>query len=151
MPLEEVGIERLERPEQPDRRLDQPAEEDDADAEVRGRDRRRPVLAEERLDRRTVGGPAGRGDHEPTAAGVQRRGQVRDDGVGSRRLDDEAGTGQVGRIVPAAARPAEDPDRATAADRRAVAILGGRRDGTAEGSVAEDEHRVHVLVPSSSG
>ena len=52
VPLEEVRIERLERPEELDRGLDEAAEQDDAEAEVRRRDGGGPVFVEQRLDAR---------------------------------------------------------------------------------------------------
>ena len=60
------GSNAVERAEQLDGRLDEPAEEDDAEAEVRGGDGRRPVLAEQRLDR-------GRSAAQPVVAMTNRR------------------------------------------------------------------------------
>ena len=95
VPLDEVRIERVERPEQLHGGLDQPAEQDDAEAEVRRRDGGRAVLAEQRLDAVAVAAPAGRRDDERPAAGLEAGRQVGDDGVAAGGLDDEVGAGQV--------------------------------------------------------
>ena len=89
MPLEEVGVEIVERSEERDRRLHETPEQGHAEAEVRGGDRRRTVVAHRALHGRPIVGPARGRDDEPPAAGLQRGGHVGDDGIAARGLDDE--------------------------------------------------------------
>ena len=133
VPLEQVRIERVERPEQRDGGLDQPAEEGDAEAEVRGGDRRRAVLAQQRSTR-------GRSAVQPVVAMTNRRqpassaaARFGHDGVRPRGLDDEIRRrAQVGRIV-APRRPAEHEDvgRALAGPSRPFARRPPRPRGRA--------------------
>ena len=59
--------------------------------------------------------PAGRGDDEPPAAGLERGRHVGRDGVAARCLDDEVRPGEPRRIVRPGRWPAEDVDAAGAA------------------------------------
>ena len=58
VPLDEVRIEVVEAPEERDRRVDEPAEQRHAEAEVRGRDGRGTVTRQQAFDERPVGGPS---------------------------------------------------------------------------------------------
>ncbi len=149
MPLDEVRIERLERPEQVDSGLDQPAEQDDTEAEVGGGDRGRAVIREKRFDAIPVGTPAGGRDHEGPAACRECRLQVVGDGVAAGGVDDETCAAQRRRIVPAVPRASEDangPCRPPSSDLTPLQAGGLHR--ATECAVTEDEDVVHIEVPS---
>ena len=154
MPLQEVRVEVVERPEERDRRLHETSEQRHPEAEVRGRDGRRAVVAHRSLHGRAVLGPARGRDDEPPAAGLERGRHVGRDRVAARCLDDEVRPGQPRRIVRPGRWPAEDVDAGRVAAAAAVdatarrpPVAGGRLDRAAEPAVTEDEHRVHEVGP----
>ncbi len=150
MPLDEVRIERVERSEQLDGGLDQPAEQHDPEAEVGRRDGRRAVTGEQRLDA-TPGPPA-----QPVVAmtklpatGIQARRQVGGHGVAPRGLDDEARAGKFGGIVPADGRSPDEPHGlCLSPGLSATPCQRGGLHRTTQRAVTEDHHRVHLVVPS---
>ena len=77
-----------------------------------------PWLADECLDARTVRAPAGGRDDEGPATGLERGGQIGDDGVAARCLDDHARAGEVAPVVSFADRP---PDQSNG-PRRSLGI-----------------------------
>ncbi len=141
VPLDEVGIERLDRAEQRDRRVDEPAEQRDTEAEVRRGDGRRVMPREQAVDERPVGGPAGRGDDEVADPGVERTGDVGRDRVAAGRLDHEVRAGERRGEVTSVGRSTEDVD-----GQAALAGAGGH--GPSQAAVAEDGDGVHVVGPS---
>src|SRR5688500_18485802 len=99
MPLDEIRIEGLERSEQLNGGLDQPAEQDGPEAEVGRGDGNRAAANEQRLDTTPVRRPAGRRDDKGPATTIQARGEVGDHGVTSRGFDDEGRAGEYGGVV----------------------------------------------------
>ena len=102
-----------------------------------------PRPSEQPVDEVPVGRPAGRRDDDPTAAGVERRGDVRRDRVRPGRIDDDVGRPIERRVVASTGGSAEDAD--------VVGPLAGRiGDGPAEPAVAQDRdlHRrcPHMLA-----
>ncbi len=137
VPLQEIRIEGLERPEERGRRVDQPPEEGHPEAEVGGRHGGRAVVAQDVVDGAVGGLPAGGGDDEAAATGGQGGRHVRRHGGATRRLEDEVDTGEVGRVVAIGRGPAQDPH-----DRLAPLRERGR-DRAAHAAVPQDD-RSHL-------
>ena len=141
MPLDQVRIEALDRAEQVRGDLHEPREEVDAEAEVGGDHRGRPVRPERGVHLVPCRAPAGGGDDEPADASLQRDGDVAGDRLATRGIDHQVGRGERRRVVAGEGRPAED-------GRALAALARGGSDGPAEMAVAEDD-RLHVVVLTS--
>ena len=142
----EVRIERLERPEQLDRGLDQPAEEHDAEAEVRRRDGGRAVT-------RRAAPRRGRDPRvQPVVAMTKRRAAGLERGAPRwrrrrrRARPRRRGSRRRGRRDRAGRPRGRPSERGSVRAAGAGCARSGRGlDRAAERAVAEDEHRVHLV------
>ena len=127
MPLEQVGLEAVDRPEQLSRSLDEPEEERRAEAQVRRGDGRGAVGSRSRLHRRPIRVPARRRDDEPAAAGGERRRDVvaRPRRPATPRSSGPASRGRFGRARRPAGRPSSRASVAAFPERVAIACPSG--------------------------
>ena len=134
-------------PKSADRRLDEPAEQRDPEAEVR-RPRPRPRRGRAAAPRR-----ASRSAAQPVVAMTNRRQPASSAAVmlAATASPRDASTTSVGaaRGRPGRGRPRRRgrPQRPRSSPGSASAVARGRLDRAAERAVAEDEHRVHVVGP----